>query len=115
MMTVVSPRQSTPCPEGQAVKYQNQTFEDVPVELDGNEFHNCTFTRCTFVYRGGGIPLLSGCTVTALKFSLDDAAGRTMLLLAQLYHTGLQGAVESVFEGVRQTKDFPEELRHVKS
>lgn len=93
------------------MKYEGQTFEDMRVELDGNEYRGCTFTRCTFVYRGGGVPVLSGCTVNEMNFAFDDAAGRTMLFLGQLYHTGFQSFVEGVFGGVRRTTSVPDEQR----
>jgi len=32
------------------MNYDNNTFENTDVELDGNEFHNCRFNNCTLVY-----------------------------------------------------------------
>ncbi|GBF05590.1 hypothetical protein DAERI_050099 [Deinococcus aerius] len=86
---------------GSRVKFQNQVFENTRVDLDGNEYRNCTFRRCTVVYSGGQVPLISGCDFNGCEFGFSDAAERTLIFMNRMYHGGFQNIIEETLASVR--------------
>jgi hypothetical protein len=66
--------------------YKDQQFSAEPIELDGNLFERCTFSRCRLVYRGSVPPGMTGCRFDDCTWEFDDAAGRTVAFLRALYH-----------------------------
>ena len=69
-------------------------YHDTTVELDGHTFQNCTFDRCTLVYRGNDLPNLTNNSLNECLFRFDDAAIRTIVFLQQLYTGGMEKIVE---------------------
>jgi hypothetical protein len=70
---------------------EDQSFSSQDVELDGNGFVNCSFTKCNLVFRGtGGFGLdqktLSQLNGVTMQFS--DAAANTITALGHLYKLG---------------------------
>src|SRR5687768_4636125 len=90
-----------------------EKFVDQRVVLDEDEFFECTFTRCTVVYRGGSKAYLVGCRFDGgCSFHLEDAAQRTLAFLRGMYHNlgpaGLR-LVENTFNEIRRPDPQPEE------
>jgi hypothetical protein len=82
--------------------HDSEDFSGRLVELDGNAYHNCTFTTCRLRYRGGGVPTLQTCRFDRCSWEFEDAAGRTLEFLRGLYQ-GMSAAgrelVESTLRG----------------
>ena len=68
------------------MKYSDQTFEDVPVELDGNEFENCTFRKVIFDYSGGDL-VMNECKIESFSFRFGGALSTGLFALYQLFGT----------------------------
>jgi hypothetical protein len=81
--------------------YDGIHYQDATVELDGNTFQNCTFDRCTMVYRGNDLPYLISSVFNNCQFRFDDAALRTITLLHRLYAAGAEKIVEEYIEMIK--------------
>ena len=66
-------------------EYHGKHFENTTEELDGNKYDMCTFSGCTCIYRGGAIPIFSGCRLDRCEWRFEDAARRTLDLLRGMY------------------------------
>lgn len=66
-------------------KHVAKIFENVPVEVDGEEFLDCEFRRAELVYSGGPVPVFTGCTFDSVNFMFQGAAGRTTAFIAFLH------------------------------
>ena len=84
------------------MKHHHQHFKDREVELDGNEFVDCTFERCQLMYYGGATPRFDGCSFDHAVFMFERAAGNTLHVLRDLYHAGLKETVEATFDDIRK-------------
>ena len=58
--------------QGSAVDYVDQTFEDTVVELDGNNFENCTFRNVIFQFSGGDL-VMKNCDIDRFSFQFGGA------------------------------------------
>ena len=58
--------------------YFGREFNGVKELMDGNTYTQCTFTDCTLIYRGGQIPMITGCEFERCTWGWEDAAGRTL-------------------------------------
>jgi hypothetical protein len=68
------------------VNYSDETFENVPVELDGNVFENCTFRNVLFGYSGGDLTMRD-CNIESFSFRFGGALGTGLFALYQLFGT----------------------------
>jgi hypothetical protein len=68
--------------------HNGQTFTGTTEVLDGNVYDGCVFTNCVLVYRGGDLPQMTHTRADACQWRLEDAAGRTVLLLKGLAQAG---------------------------
>lgn len=84
------------------IAVERAAFTGQEILLDGSEFHFCTFTACTLVYRGGTLPVLSDNTFTNCRFLFGDAAERTLAMLEGFYHGGLRPVAESFVDRIRR-------------
>ncbi len=62
------------------MKFENQTFKDMDVTLDYNEFVSCTFERCRILFHGGGFAI-SKPRMVDTQFVFREAAQHTLVLL----------------------------------
>ena len=87
---------------------KNRTYENKKVELDGNEFHNCIFKNCEYIYRGRGGVKMESCTFQGtMNLTFWNQAGDTVQFLKLLYsQEGFRPFVENVFRFIR---DEPQE------
>ena len=68
--------------------FSDKNFEDETVNLDGNTYLRCNFTRCTIIYSGGEIPKLAHCNFTGESWRFEGAAERTLILLQEFSRSG---------------------------
>ena len=83
------------------MKHQNETFTG-EVELDDNEFENCTFSGASLIYRGGAPPSLNGCNFTNVRFNFQGSAANTVAFLKAMSapNSGLQSVIRDTFPGL---------------
>lgn len=62
-------------------RFQDKEFRQTTEVIDGNTYERCTFLDCTIVYRGGPIPIFTGCNLNRCTWLFEDAAKRTIALL----------------------------------
>lgn len=55
--------------------FKERSFTEKEIELDGNHYYDCAFTRCTLIYKGLGNYTLQGCTYIESRFYLRGQAG----------------------------------------
>jgi hypothetical protein len=84
------------------MKYSNKTFRDETVDLDGNQYFQCTFESCKLMYFGGLIPYFDSCAFGSSTFMFEKGAGNALEFLRELYHAGLSTNVESFFDDIRR-------------
>jgi hypothetical protein len=65
------------------MRFENKVFANELITLDDNEFVDCTFTGCTFRYNGGQFNI-SRIAFDSMRFEMEGAAARTVLLLQSL-------------------------------
>ena len=75
-------------------QHVRNSFTNVAVELDGNDFTDCTFQGCTLIYRGGRGPNMNGCDLRDSKFKFEGAAGNTVAFLKAMSKSGLRAVVK---------------------
>ena len=83
------------------MKFTNQTFTDETINLDGNEFEDCSFDHCVLIYEGG-LTSLIGCRFALPKFTFSGAAGQTLFFLTKLHVGGAGELVELLFDDIRK-------------
>lgn len=62
-------------------RFQDQEFRQTTEVIDGNTYERCKFVECKIVYRGGPIPIFSGCNLERCAWVFEEAAKRTIALL----------------------------------
>lgn len=82
--------------------YQNQTFNNQSVDIDGNRYEACRFTNCRLVYKGGNLPQFVRCTFSGSDIQLEDAAQATVKYLEGLHRGGLVGPVDTVLNDIQR-------------
>lgn len=85
-------------------RFQNSTFRNDILVLDGNEYEGCEFKDCTLIYRGGLLPRLAPCLFFGYSLRFEGAAENTILLLAALYQDGFQADIEQTFTNIRTNR-----------
>lgn len=86
--------------------FQNTTFRDDTIELDGNEYDGCRFENCQLIYRARAPMKLANCSFFGFTIALEDAAANTLDFLTALYHGGFQSTIEQTFNNIR-TRNVP--------
>lgn len=93
------------------MRYEDRTFEDETITLDGNEFYRCAFKRCTLIYSGGNVALdpfePEDCTVR-----LEGAAQMGHELMMNIFRAGMSaspmGSILQIGGGYWQRVEKPE-------
>jgi hypothetical protein len=88
------------------MRFENRTFTDEPITLDGNEFVSCVFRRCNVMYSAIGSVVLDGNEFDGCTWGFTGPAASTIDFLARLYSMGggAQTLIEATFENIRNTK-----------
>lgn len=63
------------------MKTSGRTFSDEKIDIDGRDFENCKFVRCTLVYSGGKPPSLVGLELVDTVLGFTGPAGNTLSLI----------------------------------
>jgi hypothetical protein len=91
--------------------HRDSVFENMDIQLDGAEYHNCRFIGCRMIYQGGELTPMTYCVFRGSQFVFEGAAERTLQFLRSLYHglgDGGQEIVERVFLDIRQLPNADE-------
>lgn len=70
--------------------FQDRTFTDERVLLDGGSFLRCSFEGSTLVYFGGQLPEMQDCRFDDVRFSFEGPAMNTLDLLRKLRDKGVE-------------------------
>ena len=81
---------SSPGGLDQSLMFQDRTFKDERVILDGARFVRCTFDGSILVYFGGQLPEMEECWFNDVQFSFEGPARNTLELLAKLKEKGVE-------------------------
>ncbi|WP_417772020.1 hypothetical protein [Stappia sp.] len=84
-----------------AGSHRGRVFRGETVVVDGGEFRDCAFENCRLVYRGGAIPVISGCRFHDCGWSFAEAAANTLAMLAGLNQGGFTDLIGATLEGIR--------------
>jgi hypothetical protein len=82
----------------------NKTFTNETVQVDGNSYIGCTFTRSTLIYSAGELPKFANCEFDRVTLDFDGAAQNTLTFLSGLYRGGFERGIETIFDGIRSKK-----------
>lgn len=85
--------------------YKNQT-----IQVDGQQFVECVFEKCTLEFAGEALPYFERCTLVDARWSFVGAAGITIGFLQMVRNTFGEGGkdfVEIVFEFIRDNDLVP--------
>ena len=80
---------------------QEQTFENLTIQLDGSTFTNCTFRACKLIYNGLFAVTLDRCKFDNVKWRFAGPAGDTVLFMQLLYKAGAVELIENTFRNIR--------------
>ncbi len=80
---------------------RGQKFESVSVDIDGTEFIDCEFDRCTLVYSGGGLFIFDNSPIDSCTLTLEGPAENTLFALSSMYNSGMAEVVERLIAMVR--------------
>jgi hypothetical protein len=84
------------------MKYQDVTFKNQTVEVDGNDYKNCTFEKCMMRFRGDGEPgSMIGSRITDCQWHFDGPAGNTIQFLTALYANGGADFVDALVRVIK--------------
>ena len=89
------------------MRFENQTFTDITVTLDYNEFVGCTFRDCTVICHGGTFAL-THTTLDNCKFGVAGVANSTLQFLRLVRASGPNLLQELLDQGTQPT---PEQVR----
>lgn len=78
--------------------YEDQTFTNAQVRIDGNQFLRCRFENCTIEYRGERLLQLNDCHFAGCRWFFNGPAGETLRFLGALYADGDAGLKKMVEE-----------------
>jgi hypothetical protein len=82
-------------------EFQDETFTDQRVELDGNAYTNCTFVNCQMVFAATAPVTLQGVSFQNCTWTFDGAAGLTISFMTALYRGGMAELMEQTFANMR--------------
>lgn len=87
------------------IKNIRNTYVQTQLKLDGNEFNECTFDRCTLEFSGTGPVSFIDCKFTSVNWLFSGPAQNTLVFLNGLYHgmgDGGKALVEATFDNIRK-------------
>lgn len=65
------------------MRHEKQQFTGETIQLDGNDYIDCSFDKCRFVY-GGGEFNIERIRFDEMEFTVEGPAARTVMLLRAL-------------------------------
>jgi len=88
-------------------EHTGEWFRDKPVELDGEEFYDCTFVDCNLIYRGGEPPVILDGSFVRCEWFLEDAALRTLGFFMALNIIGADDVLRGWIDMILNTRVLP--------
>jgi hypothetical protein len=92
------------------IKNFQNVYVQAQIRIDGNEFNECKFDRCTLEFSGTGPVSFVGCTFNGVNWVFSGPAQNTLAFLHGLYHgmgPGGRELVEATFENIRKPPQRP--------
>lgn len=80
--------------------YQNESYTNETIKVDGNRYEACRFTNCVLVYRGGELPGFVRCAFPGTAIQLEEGAYQTLETLNRLYLAGAFGPIDRLIENI---------------
>jgi len=81
--------------------FNKKTFSNETLNVDGNDYNQCTFRTCRLVYAGGPLPVFKDFNFDNCSFELKDAADRTIAFLNSVGQIqGGAAMVKGLFRGM---------------
>ena len=86
------------------MKFEDQTFKDQDILLDGNQYIECTFNRCQIIFKGVESMALNNPTFSDCRWHFNGPAGNTLKFLSIVYGLGDNGKqlVEAIITSIRE-------------
>jgi hypothetical protein len=87
--------------------YENSTFSNMTVDLDGVSFRNCVFQGCALRYSGGEPPTMVDCNFYRSRFEFAGAASDTLSFMRAIYHgmgDGGKKLIEGTFASIKERR-----------
>ena len=84
--------------------FHGSTFQNLTIDVDGNQYVDCTFDHCQIRFSGKAAPQFISCAFNDCQFSLDGSAAMTIAYLASVYQglgEGGRALVETLFEEIK--------------
>jgi len=105
-MLQTAPQTTRPAaPTSSRHRFENETFRGRTIEIDGNQYINCTFIKCRIVFTGFEEGVFDECKFIRCDWGFSGPAVSTLNYLAAIYN-GLgengQDMVEGIFESIRR-------------
>jgi len=91
------------------MRFENTTFTDQDVAVDGNEYEGCRFENCNIIYRGSGAVSFTGCSFGNHRITFKDGAASTIGFMQSLYHGGWEHLIEATFDNIRRGDATPDD------
>jgi hypothetical protein len=82
--------------------YQDRTFTNETVVLDGNDYRNCTFTDCVIVFRATAVVSMNGVTTNNCRWTFEGAAELTVKFMTALYQGGFSEMIDMTIDNIRR-------------
>jgi hypothetical protein len=84
-------------------RFDKQVFVGEQIQLDGNEYFDCSFQHCSIVMSGLGPFTLHGCSIENCSFGVGGPAVHVLRYMAALYAMGgdAQTMIEQTFNSIR--------------
>jgi len=83
-------------------QFEDKSFRQGEIALDGSSFVRCRFEGCQMVYAGGAPPMLSGCQFDDCSWNFAGEAANTIAFLSGFYNGGFEDLVEATFHRIRK-------------
>lgn len=83
------------------MQYKDQTFENMDIILDNNEYIGCIFKSCNLHYAGGNSISLENCALEHCRFTLDGCAANTIGTLSAFYKMGFRKQIDFIIDDIR--------------
>ena len=82
--------------------FKLKDFREERVELDGNSYDRCTFTKCDLVFSGKSLPNLTNNAIAECRWKFEGSAEITIQFMRSLYHGVAAELIEATFRQIRQ-------------
>jgi hypothetical protein len=85
--------------------FEDQSFTDQAIDVDGKQFKRCVFFRCKIIFSGQAPTSYDDCVFNECHWVFAGGAEQTLHYLTALYHglgEGGRAIVEGIFDSIRR-------------